>query len=74
MLIQKYLMDNILVPYDADGNVVDVNNISANLGACIIMLAVDPDSYMSLNEIFAAPDKEAHRAPIDDKSLSFNEK
>ena len=27
-------MENILVPHDADGNVVDVNNISANLGAC----------------------------------------
>ncbi len=72
MLIQKFLMDNILVPRDVDGNVVDVNNISANVGARIIMLAVDPDSYMSLNEIFAAPDKEARRAQIDDKSLSFN--
>ncbi len=49
MLIQK--VENILVPPDADGNVVDVNNISANLGAHIIMLAVDPDSYMALNEI-----------------------
>jgi hypothetical protein len=72
MLIRKFLMENILVPRDADGNVVDVNNISANLGARIIMLAVDPDSFMSLNEIFAAPDKEARRAQIDDKSLSFN--
>jgi hypothetical protein len=73
MLIQKFLMENILVPCDADGNVVDVNNISANLGAHIIMLAVEPDSY-TLNETFAAPDKEACRAQIDDKSLSFNEK
>ncbi len=45
------------MPCDADGNVVDNNNISANLGACVIMLAVDPDSYMALNKIFAAPDK-----------------
>ncbi len=65
MLIQKFLMDNILVPRDVDGNVVDVNIISANLGARI-MMAVDPDSYMSLNEIFAASDKEARRAQIDD--------
>jgi hypothetical protein len=57
MHIRKFLMDNILLPRDADGNVVDVNNISANLGAHIVMLAIDPDSYMSLNEIFAAPEK-----------------
>jgi len=36
MLIRKFLMENILVPRDADGNVVDVNNISANFGAHII--------------------------------------
>jgi hypothetical protein len=53
MLIQRFLMDNILVPRGVDGNVVDVNNISANLGARLIMLAVDADSSMSLNEIFA---------------------
>ena len=29
---------------------------------------------MSLNEIFAAPEKEARRAQIDNKALSFNEK
>ncbi len=49
-------------------NILVVNNISAILGVCIIMLVVDPDSYMSLNEIFAAPDKEAHRSQIDNKS------
>jgi hypothetical protein len=29
---------------------------------------------MSLNEVFTTPGKEAHRAQIDDKSLSFTEK
>jgi len=38
------------------------------------MLAVEPDSYLALNEIFASPVKEARQAQIDDKSLSFNEK
>jgi hypothetical protein len=38
------------------------------------MLAVEPDSYLALNKIFASPVKEAWRAQIDDKSLSFNEK
>jgi hypothetical protein len=38
------------------------------------MLAVEPDSYLALNEIFASPVKEAQQAQIDDKSLSINEK
>jgi hypothetical protein len=37
------------------------------------MLAVEPDSYLALNEIFASPVKEAQQAQIDDKSLSINE-
>jgi len=38
------------------------------------MLAVESDSYLALNDIFAALVKEAWQAQIDDKSLSFNEK
>jgi hypothetical protein len=38
------------------------------------MLAVEPDSYLALNDIFAAPSKESRRAHIDNDALSFNEK
>ena len=48
--------------------------VTVNIGARVIMLAVEPDSYLALNDIFAAPAKEARRAQIDDKNLSFNEK
>jgi hypothetical protein len=54
---------------DADGNGIDVDNNSANLGSEIIILAVEPDSYMTLNNIFAAPDKKYRSAQIDDQSL-----
>jgi hypothetical protein len=62
MLSQKFLMYNILLPHDTDGNVVEDNNLRNNLGAHINMLAVDPDSYMPLNDIFSALDTEAPRA------------
>ncbi len=73
MIIRKFLADNILLPLNADGDVVAVNTIGVNLGARIIMMAVEPDSYQSLQDIFAAPEKEDWRAQIDDKELSFNE-
>jgi len=73
-IIQKFLTENILLPVNADGSVIDVESITVNVGARVIMLAVDPESYSALNDIFASPDKEVRRAQIDDKSLSFNEK
>ncbi len=65
-----------MLPVNADGDVIDVESISisVNIGARIIMLDVEPESYSSLNNIFASPEKDARRAQIDDKSLSFNEK
>jgi hypothetical protein len=74
IFIKKFLSENFLLPTNADGEIVDVNNIGVNLGARIIMLAVEPESFMSLQDIFAAPDKAARRAQIDNKNLSFNEK
>jgi hypothetical protein len=73
-IVQKFLSENICLPENADGNVLDVNSIPINVGACVIMLAVESDSYLALNDIFAALVKEARQAQIDDKSLSFNEK
>jgi hypothetical protein len=40
----------------------------------VIMLAVGPESYFALNDIFVALDKELRRAHIDNENLSFNEK
>ena len=73
-IVQKFLSENIVLPVNADGSVIDVESISVNIGARVIMLAVEPESYSSLNNIFASPEKDARRAQIDDKSLSFNEK
>jgi hypothetical protein len=58
MIIRNFLADNILLPLNANGNMVAVNTIGVNLGAHIIMMAVEPDSYQSLQDIFAAPEKE----------------
>jgi hypothetical protein len=54
---------------DADGNGIDGDNISAHLGSGIIMLAVGPDSYMALNNVFTTHDKDYRRAQVDDLSL-----
>jgi hypothetical protein len=62
-----FYAENIILPFNADGNVVNVENISVNLGSQIIMLAVESVSYMSLNDIFAVLDKDIHRAQVDDK-------
>jgi hypothetical protein len=44
---------------DAVGIAIDVDSISLNVGAHVIMLVVEPDSYLALNNIFATPEKEA---------------
>jgi hypothetical protein len=44
---------------NVDGSVIDVDCININTGARVIMLAVEPDSYLALNDIFAAPSKES---------------
>jgi hypothetical protein len=73
-LIRNFLADSIVLPFDADHNVVNVENISVKLVSRIIMLVVEPDSCMSRNDIFTAPDKDTQRAQVDDKSLSFDKK
>jgi len=74
MIVRKFLSENIMLPVNADGSVIDVDCININTGARVIMLAVEPDSYLALNDIFAAPSKESRRAHIDNDALSFNEK
>jgi hypothetical protein len=74
LIVQKFLSENICIPVNADGIAIDPECVTVNIGARVIMLAVEPDSYLALNDIFAAPAKEARRAQIDDKNLSFNEK
>jgi hypothetical protein len=66
-------MENISIMVNADGTVIDVDSINVNHVARVIMLAVEPESYSALNDIFVAPDKELQRAHIDNKNLSFNE-
>ncbi|MFO0446830.1 MAG: hypothetical protein ACK51L_04090 [bacterium] len=74
MIVRKFLSENIMLPVNADGSVIDVDCININTGARVIMLAVEPDSYLALNDISAAPSKESRRAHIDNDALSFNEK
>jgi hypothetical protein len=58
MIVHKFLMENISLLVNADGTVIDVDSININHGARVIMLAVGPESYSALNDIFVAPDKE----------------
>ncbi len=74
MIVHKFLMENISLPVNADGTVIDVDSININHGARVIMLAVESESYSALNDIFAVLDKELGRAHIDNENLSFNEK
>jgi hypothetical protein len=59
MIVHKFLSENIMLPVNVDGSVIDVDCININTGARVIMLAVEPDSYLALNDIFAAPSKES---------------
>jgi len=74
LIVRKFLSENILMPLNADGNVISIENVSVNVGAQMIMLAAEPETYEALSSIFLSPAKEDRRAHIDDKSLSFNEK
>jgi hypothetical protein len=73
-LMRKFLAKNIVLPINADGEVIDTAVVSVNLLARVIMLAVEPEPFQQLSDIFAAAEKDAHRAQVDDKALSFNEK
>jgi hypothetical protein len=44
-LIRKFLVDNIFLPVNADGDAINVEEISVNVGARVIMLAADPQTY-----------------------------
>jgi hypothetical protein len=44
-LIRKFLVDNIFLPVNADGDAINVEEISVNVGARVIMLAADPETY-----------------------------
>lgn len=72
--VRLFCLQNFVQPQTADGQYINANELETNLGARIIMLAVEPDSLNALVEIFAAPTKEARRAQIDDKQNSFSEK
>jgi hypothetical protein len=51
LIVQKFLSENICIPVNADGIAIDAEFVTINIGARIIMLAVEPDSYLALNEI-----------------------
>jgi hypothetical protein len=54
--------------------VINVEEISVNVGARVIMLAADPETYDALVSTFSSPAKEERRAQVDNKALSFNDK
>ena len=66
-LVRKFLAENIFLPVNADGNVINVEEISVNVGARVIMLAADPETYDALVSIFSLPAKEERRAHVDKK-------
>jgi hypothetical protein len=63
----KFLANNIILPFDADGNIVNIENISVSW---IIMLAVEPDSYMAL--VIFLP--HLTKILVEDKSLLYTGK
>jgi hypothetical protein len=75
LLVQIFLSDNILVPVNADGDVISTEETSFNTGARVIMLAVETEpSFEYLSDIFRAPEKSDRRRQIDDDTLSFDQK
>jgi hypothetical protein len=75
LLVQKILSDNILVPVNADGDVISAEEVSLNTGARVIMLAVETEpSFEYLSDNFRAPEKSDRKRQIDDDTLSFDQK
>lgn len=73
--VQTFLNDKMRQPTNVDGDVVEVSQVSINLGCRAIMLAVDFASLQLLSSIFAAPTADTNkRSQIDDKANSFQEK
>jgi hypothetical protein len=68
------LLENIFLPANADVDVINVGNISVNVGAWVIMLVVVPETYDDLTSTFSLPSKEERHVHMDDASLSFNDK
>jgi len=57
-LIQKFLSENILPALNVDGKEIMADEISLNLGARVIMLAVESEpSFEIISDIFKAPEK-----------------
>jgi hypothetical protein len=79
-LIRKFSAENIVLPINADGELIDTTIVGVNLLARVIMLAAEPEPFQQLSDIFAAAEKDAcraqdaRRAQVDNKALSFNEK
>jgi len=73
-LLWKFLVENIFLPVNANGDVINVEEISVNIGARVIMLAADPETYEALSSIFSLPAKEERREHVDNKALSFHDK
>ena len=73
-LVRLFCIQNFIQPKAQDGSFVDASDLEVNMGARLIMLAVEPNSLNSLMDIFSSPIKEARRSQIDNKSESFSEK
>jgi hypothetical protein len=58
LIVRKFLSENILLPLNADRDIISIENISVNVGARVIMLAADPETYEALTSIFSSPVKE----------------
>jgi hypothetical protein len=45
----------VLLPVNTDGAVINIEDISVNVGARVIILAADPETYDVLTSIFSSP-------------------
>ena len=65
--VRKYLIDNIAIPTNIEGTIVDANHVTINLACRAVMLGHDPTSSATLSDIYSAPPPEERRARLDDK-------
>lgn len=71
-LIRTFLHQNIIVPKNADGDIVSLDELSLNEICRALSLANESESYTLLSQIFSTP-KGMRRIAIDDPLKSYDQ-
>jgi hypothetical protein len=54
LIAHMFLSENILLPVNADGYAINMENIGVNVSARVIMMAIDSETYDALPSIFSS--------------------